>query len=200
MEIGRDLFLVVLGWVLGIGSPLIVENIKSQFEKRSLRNGINTELRELQLRLAMTAYLIVSKQGIYDRDLLNWMADICSRYASEDTLRISETLKSLLVLNDQQLQSLAEAKRAARPSGLNLKSSSLPFLDSNIAELGMFDTGLRQKLIEVRAQLGPLNEEIELARFYFEKTFDSTLTPENYNIINDNIRSSYDNVDVSHAA
>jgi type II secretory pathway pseudopilin PulG len=141
MEIGRDVLLVVLGWLLGIGSPLIVDSIKRQFQKKSLRSAIHTELRELQLRLAMTAYLIASKQGIYDRNLLNWMANICSRYPSEDARSISEKIQSLLVLSDQQLQSLAEAQRATRPPGLGLKRFSLPFLDSNIADLDMFAAG-----------------------------------------------------------
>ena len=52
-----------------------------------------------------------------------------------------------------------------------------------------------QRLIsQVRGSLSILNEEADNARFYFEKTFDSSLDEQNQKIIKSNLDYSYRNI------
>ena len=64
------------------------------------------------------------------------------------------------------------------------KKYQLPFLESQIQTLGLFEPPFQKVVMEVRAQLALLHEDIDQARFYVEKTFDSSLSDQNFKNVN----------------
>ena len=60
--------------------------------------------------------------------------------------------------------------------------------------LPVFSEKFRSLIFEVRSQIQILNEEIDNAQFYFRKTFDSSMSSKNHEIVRLNITSCYKNI------
>jgi len=187
-----NILYLVFGWLLGICSYLIVDRIRRHYSKDEFKRGLTVELKEVRLRLAGAAYLIGSRIGVYDRDLLSWVEHISAQYDERKTL---ESIQKLLKHTVEEINTLAkqQAQKGVRVA-LGLKKYSLAFLEANMGSLSLLDSKLQLLIIQVRTRLNLLNEETELNRFYFEKTFDSTLGENNYNIITQNLNQGYRNI------
>jgi len=187
---------LIIGWILGILGTvlgkLLIDSIKQLQKKEEIKKGLFTEFKGVRLRLAITTYQVCSILGTLNRDLLTWCFDILSE--AEDTEATSEILpamKELMKLDDEKIQAIISNQGKA---ALSLKKFFLPFLDSNINNLSLFDVKFQNFVLEIRAKLNLLNEEIDLSRFFYEKTFDSSLSPKNHQIINKNLDQLYQNV------
>ena len=189
-----------LGWFLGILSTILgtlgVDFIKKRVDKKEFKKGIFAELQEIRLRLAATVYLLTPNYGLYNRDFLTWIYHIFA----EDTLGIVESktvkaIEEILKFNDKQIDAFGKQKSYRdQNTWESLRSYNMPFLDANISRLSLFDMEFQRYVIQIRGRLGVLNEETSNARFYFEKTFDSTLSEQNHKIIKNNLDKSYESI------
>lgn len=84
--------------------------------------------------------------------------------------------------------------KAAENIILSLKTYSLPFIESILEHLSVFDSKFQRDILEVRDQISILNEEIENAMSYSRLTFDPSSMDTNKDIISTNINSSYNNI------
>ena len=71
---------LVLGWVLGLFSPLIVSGIERRRDRRIIGSAIRSELSELRFRLMSVAHLIAIRTGTADREFLRWAEPIAQQY------------------------------------------------------------------------------------------------------------------------
>lgn len=190
-----NILYLFLGWMLGLLSPQIAERIKRYYQKDDLRCGIISELKETKVRLVSTVYLLTKKVGTYDKELIEWVKKHLKGYeGSYSTQRILQTLENLSTQsNNQQLKAI-QSLYYDEESGLSLKKSYLPFLESKIDLLPVFGEKFRSLIFEIRSQIQILNEEIDNAQFYFRKTFDSSMSSENQEIVRLNITSCYKNI------
>lgn len=183
---------LLLGWLFGLLSPIIVDSIKRRHEIKEVKVALIIELQELQYTLMGMVFLIADHTGKYDRKLLEWMRPIAERYEGiHSTDSILKMVKSLLTLSNEQLAIAVEKSKGDSNKGLSLKKHFAPLLDSKIAQLGAFDQPFQNILLEVRSHLNMINEQIEHYYFYFNKTFDSSLTEENRVNIGKNMQGSY---------
>ena len=60
---------ILLGWVLGLFSPLIVEYFRSHVRKREFVRALKVELEELQHRLAVSSLSLLQSYGELARRL-----------------------------------------------------------------------------------------------------------------------------------
>lgn len=81
--------------------------------------------------------------------------------------------------------------RGAENIGLSLKTYSLPFIESIVEHLSIFNSKFQRDILEVREQINILNEEVENAMFYFRLTLDTSCMNTNKDIIRSNINNSY---------
>ena len=193
-----NIFYLLLGWILGLLSalisPILVDKIKKHFNKKEFKAGIFAELKELKYRLAVNVFQIISKYGTLDKDLLNWLRPLVEESKGTYSKDSLDAIEKLLKFNDEHFKTLNEYAKLHALSAISLKKYHLPFLDSKIGELSLFDMEFQNKIFEIRAQISFLNENIEQSQFFYEKTFDSTLNIENHKIINQNLRDSYQNI------
>lgn len=183
---------LILGWLLGLLSPLIVDRVRRRYQINEVKQGIITELKEMKFRLVAAAYLLATRLGHFDRNLLVWISNTFQEYqGSEPKEETLKALQNLLKLSDQQLSALSDAVKFKPGGALSLKSQSLPFLDANISLLSMYPVDFQRRILEIRTQIDLLNQEIEDCRFFYGKTFDSGLSEENYKIVVDNTRKKY---------
>lgn len=194
MSIGASILFLFLGWLLGLFSPVIVDLIKKRLSRKALRASFFNELDDVRERLVHLVHLIVAKFGKKDRELLLWV-----RSNIKDSLEIvsssgekpSQIIDRLLELNDEQLANLDTYGKITEGDNLSLKKITLPLIDSKLDSLSLFDVEFQRKLLDIKTQINFMNEELEQARFYFQKTFDGGISEENLNLITQNLRDSY---------
>ena len=192
MNTAETVLFVFLGWLLGILSPIIVDAIRKKQDIRDVRAALETEVHELQYRLACVAYFIEKRFGDVNRKFLEWLRPILVSYRglnpSADILKFIETQ---LALTDDQIKALALHSKAAPEGGISLKKYQVPLLDSKISSLASLSTSLQNHLLELKTHLSLLNEEVDEARYYFRLTFQSSVTGENHDRVNENLTSCY---------
>lgn len=189
-----DLVLLLLGWLLGILSPAIVDGIRRRRETARVRSALRGELHELRYRMALAAYLLQMRFGTIDRKYLEWVRGAVSSYPGasqqDPTLRFVE---SQLGLPDDQIAALAQHQKASSEGALSVKKYALPLLDARVGSLWELDEELQKHLLEVRANLDLFNEEVDQARYYFGLTFQN-LGEENYRRVETNLVGCYLNI------
>ncbi len=106
---------------------------------------------------------------------------------------MAEIIEKILLLEEGTFDAFIEIKKSNidKRKGLAIKKYDMPFINENYKDLCLFDMKFQKDISEVRCQLNILNEQIDNARFYFEKTFDSSLSDSNSKIINSNLEQSY---------
>lgn len=192
---------LVIGWLLGLLSgtltPLGVDWIRKRYRKEEILKGLFNELKEIRSRLAASVYLMSARYGTYDREFLECVHPICVEDAGiVFRPEMIQSLERLIGRTDEQIAEVAERERltgeySARSTN---KKYLLPFLDSNMEHLSLFDAEFQRRAIQIRTHLNMLNEEAELGRFYYEKTFDSGISPENHEILCRNLDVCYRNI------
>jgi hypothetical protein len=190
MERFESVLLILLGSLLGILSPGLIDWIRRAHRRKPIKRAILLELDELRYTLASTAYRLRSHLGTLDHDLLNWLEPIETAYTGPD--RHAETvpaLRALIAMTPDQLQRLQQT-RTGPPSGLTLKQSQAPFLNSQLMALQDFDPDFQRRLLQIRSQLELLNEEVPYLMRQFELTFGD-LAPINRPIVQKNLTDGY---------
>jgi len=61
--------------------------------------------------------------------------------------------------------------------------------------LSLFPADFQNRILEIRAQIAILNQDIDQSTFWFSKTFDSGITEDNQQVIRDNLRARYETIE-----
>jgi len=185
--------MVFLGWVLGMVSIWITEGVKNWKNRVETDRAIQTELNELRLKLLCSIYLLRMRLGTFDRNLLNWMVPLIERYqGSHVPDPIVARLQDLAALDDARIQDAVTVHaQSTSQQGLTLKKYTVPYLEAKMSQLGTFSEPKQSALFSIKAHMDLLNQEIEAARRYADKTFDSTITTDNHAKILNNVMTRY---------
>ncbi|MFH1062036.1 MAG: hypothetical protein V1747_04025 [Candidatus Omnitrophota bacterium] len=184
--------LIIVGWLLGLLAPTIVDSIRKDYQKKNIQTSINSELKDIQYRLGCFVFLINRRFGIFDRQLLIWISKIFNTYrGAYYDKKLLEALESQLRLSDEELSNIGIIIRPAGSEFLPLSKSTTYFLDSHIGNLLMFSPNYQSKIIEIKTQLDLLNDLVENSRLYFRMTFDQSIGTDNQNIVRKNLERCY---------
>ena len=190
-----SIILVVVGWLLGVLSPAMIEIIRRQRDYPLLQQSLRADLSELRLVLALSAINLKCAQGLQDRTLLEWQRNVLASYSGKsDISRMLEGVNTMLTYSDSDLTALAglEAQKGIT-TGHGLKKFSAPTVSAMIPTLWQLPRGLQIELLEINQALSHLNEEVEYAQYYFRLTFEN-LASANHSIAKANLTASYKNI------
>lgn len=191
----KDILLgIILGWLFGLLGPSIQEKILRQYKKNNLRITLISELRDVCGRLIVSYYLIILHLGNCNKESFRWVYDSCVSIQSSYLKNIEDAITGILKCEDKEFNTAMEACRGKENRSLSIKSFSLSFLESNLANLSVFDNRFTADIFKIRAQYNILNEEIENARFFYRLTFDPAAMNTNGDIIRQNLKESYEYV------
>ena len=181
---------MILGWCLGILSPLIVDYIRKHRTKVDVKNAIVGELEELSFRLLMLVYDLSRHVGEFNRDTIEWLLPYVESYEGvhQDNALLT-ALRKFRQLTDEQLLELGENNNALRAK--SLKKYDTPFLDLKLDFISFYPSSTQKQLLEIRSQNKMLHEMIDESRDYFKMTFDSTIGKDNYSIVTKNLDGIY---------
>lgn len=186
---------IILGWFLGLLSPLVVEKIRAPKKRGDLLRTIRAELDELRYRLVFFAFKITSHLGTGDRTLFQWILVNLKKYngISQDE-NIIDAVEKLSKNTDEELVVMSGRRKATKNISLGLKTFVIPYTESHLGEIDLLKLEQQRRIFEIRTRLHLINEEIHNANYFFRQTFSSNLTEENKNILNVNANSSYNGI------
>jgi len=187
----RDVILLLVGWLLGLLSPPLVDRIQRKYKQAEVRSAILNELRELQFTMMAFAFGVRTRMGKVDSEFLQWMTPIYERYrGSEEDKELVSRFQQLKALPPEQLRAV-QAPLVSSFRGLSLKTYSVPYIEAQYASLSLFKPAFQQRVLQVKAKLAAFNEEVAFLMRQFELTF-STLSSENRAVVSQNLNSGYE--------
>lgn len=195
MDTWNAVGLLILGWLFGLLGPAITRKIEQERNAAIIQKGIATELKELASRLALVSSLITARFGEYTKDHLRWVIRVLeSSDENPSYVSLIESFRKQVELEDRDFEAIAAHQRAAENAGLGLKKYQAPYLTAKIGELSLFSEDAQRALLEVITNLQMFNEEVDTARYYFNLTYDESLSSENHTQVKASVVQSYLNV------
>lgn len=183
---------IFLGWLLGLLSPAVVEAIKKRHRNREIREAILSELIEARYRLAISAYALESRYVRHDRKLLEWFLPIAEGYRGPNpsTAIVNSVRNQLNTLSDAQFEELSRRTKAEEGGASTVKKFKVPYLESKLADVGIFDEKSQRLFLDIRSHFDLYNDHVDEHRLYFNLTF-SNLSEANYEIASQGVYNSY---------
>ena len=183
---------ILFGWLLGLLSPVIVDKIKSEYNKKEFFKAVCTELYDLQYRIAIVSFLLGQRFGTLDNDFLIWIQPYIRDYTgNEPNKSVAKLIDSLIKAEGDEFNNIIQHMRSDGESGLGLKTYSTGFLESNISLISNLPIELQGKIHEFRNHLNILNQEIESATENLRMTFDSSITDRNHERVTNDLLYKY---------
>ena len=183
--------LILLGWLLGLLGPAVVDAIRRKRENRQAAHAIHAELREVAYKLALACHYIFVHQGKVDRRRLEWVKGVAERYAgANDPKALTENFRKQLAWSDDEIKATSRAVAERRRPSIVLQKYAVPLLDGRVAALWSFDTSFTRHLLEVRSGIGMLDDLVERSRHWADLTFGK-LEDGNYELVLDNLQQCY---------
>ncbi len=183
---------ILLGWLLGLLSPVIVEKISSEYNKKQFFKAACTELHDLQYRIVILCFMLGQRYGTIDSEFLQWIKPIIKNYKGYETNEsVIKIVDTLLTCNEAQFNAMIKHMRAEPNVGLGLKTFTASFLESNLSLVSKLPIELQVRIHEFRNHLNTLNQEIIVANDLHKLTFDSSVSDENHKIISSELLSKY---------
>lgn len=183
-----DLVGLILGWLLGLFTPIIAGRFQRERDRRELVAAIRAELGELRITMAMVAHEFQERLGPLDDEFLDWLIVALTEYPGGDP-ELPKYVSALQAFRALPLSARPRRPRVASEATL-LQQYRLPFLEANLTRLGICSIPFQQGVINVKRTLDNFNGDTTSMLGYFEKTFDSSIGP-NYKVVQANLDRAY---------
>ena len=185
-----DVLSIILGWLLGILSPVVVSRITRQYKRHDLHKGIMKEVGHIRERLLGNMHLLSHRTGSFDRELAKWLLE---KYGEIEAVnpKILKSYKWLLAAEDTEFEAYKCRFFKSQDTGLTLQKFQLTFVNMHLLEFSLFSSEFQTEVFELKTRLEFLNSEINLAEKYFFMTFDSGISQENLEIVKVDLTNKY---------
>jgi hypothetical protein len=177
---------LMFGWLLGMLSPAVIEEIRRRRRLRLLEQAMAQELHELQYQMALKAFVIRQRSAKLDDEFLSWFEQILASYTGQEPAKPFIALAKGLKTVPPNQRGTFDPKK-----GLGLTEGSAPLLSIHTNEIALFPIASQKLLLTVSKEIGFYNQHIAYLRRLFDKTFD-TLTEFNLKNIKQNLEDGYE--------
>ncbi len=131
-------------------------------------------------------------RGDLDAELLGWFRKIVEADPAAFAKMTSDPRWEMIAkITDEEIRAVSRALAPANGVSLNFRRYSLQFLDAHLTALNLFSIEFQRLAHGIRGKREVMNQEIDVNWFYFQKTFDTSLSPENYQLIKNNHIASH---------
>ena len=187
----KDVFMITIGWLLGLLGTPIIRTIENHLKKKEHKACINAEVKDLRDKAATIAFMLFRDYGQVNKELIEWFKKIKLGYVYlPEEENLSKLLSMLDEKTDEEIKGIFLSV-ARNSTAKTLKKLYLPFLSGNMTVLSLFSGDYQRRAFELMAKLSMLNEAIELTMFHYQKTFDSSISPENHDVLESNMFQGY---------
>jgi hypothetical protein len=189
---GSDFIILVLGWLLGLLGPAIIDRITTASKRKDLHSIISSELRDTKIRLITMGYLLKCKVGGFTVEFLEQMRVELNEYKGYERLdEIRKATNAQDYTNPELMPNMVNAFNSKADGGsISLKMISMNVLAANMSNLYMFPDEMRARLIEIKYAMDAISQEIESAREFIMLTF-TRISDQNHEIASTEIQNKY---------
>lgn len=191
-ESTEKISLLVLGWLLGLLGPVIVDAIRNRRDAERGREAILSELKQLALVLVFATYRARLAAGTLDRPFLEWLQDRLVADSAPEALSLLKVVRGALAFSDDQIVQGSTVLATAEDKATILQLYPAPLLDARVSALWTFDTSFQRLLLEVHRNIALLDAIVNLSREFYRLTF-SSMSSDNHQLVSGNLRQSYGN-------
>ena len=125
---------MIIGWLLGLLSPVIVDAIKNGREVTKTYVAIKSELNEVAYRMVLASYATSTHLGTANHEFLKWVKDSLFLYqGKEHKDNIIKALEGELLLTPELLASFNAASAAKDLQALTLVKFAVSFVDTRVS-------------------------------------------------------------------
>ncbi len=186
-----DIVYIILGWLLGLLTSPLALRIERKYRQKDYKFAIFSELKIFAARSNMVFFKIRKHLGTLDKSSLEWIVKTYKQYDPDINQELINVTKELLETSDEEFENKMNRFKAAENISLGLKTFSLPLTDSLLENISILDSEFQRKILEIKAQVDMLNQEIENSKYYFNLTFNPESLSINKDVLRTNIKSSY---------
>ncbi|MGP5158120.1 hypothetical protein [Pseudoalteromonas prydzensis] len=185
-----DILSIILGWLLGMLSPVIVNRIYRHYKKNDLYGGLSKEINHITERLIVTLQLLSNRTGSFDRDLVTWLLEHYEKIETKNpqTLKV---YRMFVKASDDELNEIKRSYATSSGSGLSLQKFPLLFINMHLSDFSLFSPELQAEIFELKSRIEILNSGIASSEKYFFMTFDSSISTESQLIIKTDLTNKY---------
>ena len=186
----ETVLVLVLGWLLGLLGPAIVDRVKGTREATRGRRAIRAELTELNGVLIFAAFQAQKAAGRIDRAFLEWLIRHLQGDSSREGQSLLTTARAGIQGTDEEIAIAAQLMATPESRVMAFQHYSAPMLDARVSALWTFDTDYQRKLLGIHKDLALLAAIVDQSREFWRLTF-SELSPEMYGRVSGNLRQCY---------
>lgn len=189
-ELLEKLAILVIGWLLGLLGPAIVDSIRRKRENKLGRKAILSELHDVGGVLALAVFAVKSKQGTVNRADLEWLKTYLEKGERTTVYTdMIDRLKTQLSWSDEEIARNFTTMRLQDGKGTLLQKYPVPLLDSRVSALWSFDTSFQRRLLEIRQIMHRLDGLVDRTYKLHEMSF-SNLDATNRALLSANVAST----------
>lgn len=178
MEAIENVLLIVLGGLLATLSPAAVDAIARRRRGAQILAILATELNELRFLITSVFLLVKSKLHTMDQAAIDLIKPIFLTYEGDpDDVELLDASKQLLAEGDAAFIAIHNTTPS---SGVWPLPYDAPVLQGHIGDLALLPISTQRSLLRVLRELHLFNEQVGVVQKATDRTFDSSLSPENY--------------------
>jgi hypothetical protein len=181
---------IILGWLFGLLSPVIVSRITRRYKRKDLHAGIIKEINHINLRLIFAYDLLSKRTGTYNQEQVAWLLKQYESLEHTDPLKI-KAYRIQTTATPQEFEVIKAQLITPKGTGLTLQKIQLLFINMHLANFSLFSPDFQSEIFELKSRVEILNSQIEVAEKYFFMTFDSNIKPANLPLIKADIEAKY---------
>jgi hypothetical protein len=183
---GRDLLLLLLGWLLGVLSPTIERAILRRRRRDELLRGLAHECHELRFTLANALFSTRRSMRELDQGTVDLVKPILLAYTGESDSELVEGARELFATPAADLLSAVNNPSSqrrdlvGRPFVQWPSPYTLPLLEEWLRELDLFVLVHQERLLRVSRELQLFNEQVAYVRHLIDRSY--SVTGENHRL------------------
>lgn len=184
----------ILGAILSLAGVIFDDYLKSIQQKSEIKTGIYTELKDLRMRMVLIVPRTGTSIGTSNRKTYEWALDMLDSYEQGESFILDsdmQAIRKILELNDDNFSTALKKEKGRL---ILFKKYSIPYLDSNVGNLGAFNEKEIARIFELRSQLGIFNDMVDDAQRYYWMTMDFKKPEDRPAQLDQNIIISYQNI------
>ncbi len=159
--------ILVLGWALGIGGTLVVDEWKNRRRKRAFIKSLRVELVKLRFDLSIIIWRLGVKAKSINKEVIQMIQPIIQAYEGPE--KSKHLHKICCGMNEINIEKLIEYAESL-PSGIEevVKKRSLLIFGSQMQVLIYLNQKWLTIILAVANRMESINQSIDQHRFYFE--------------------------------
>ncbi len=181
---------VILGWLLGILSPGIINFISNNRRQKKLKQSIISDLKDLKIRLTWIPFRIKCSYGILDEKFIKWLKIQTNNWKDLGETPANITLEDIEKIEKQSTLDAYNSLYKKNKPAFSFPKMLTSIIDSNLMNVELLDDDFLSKILEIKFQINGFNKEVDRLNELYKMTFDSNIISENHSIISTQIEAT----------